>query len=179
MAEQSTPSTTPSPLASAIQHCELVISQPASSDLYALPPSDHPGIVLISQPLQEDNYASWSRSMHLALSGKHKLGFIDGSLKKPDPVINPVLAESWQCTNDIVSIWLLNLVSKEIVASAVYANSATAIWKDIQDRFLQSNGPRIFKLKKSLVGLPQGFLSVSQYFTKLKIIWEELNTFKP
>ena len=151
----------------------------AVSDPYSLHPSDHPGLMLVSQPLQEDNYASCRRSMRLALSGKRKLGFIDGSLPKPDPAVDPVLAETWQCTNDIVSTWLLNSVSKEIAASVVYADSAAAIWKDIQDRFSQSNGPRIFELQKSLVGLSQGSLSVSQYFTKLKIIWEELNTYKP
>ena len=165
-------------------HAPPPIPQPPSAphavpDPYSLHPSDHPGLMLVSQPLQEDNYASWRRSMRLALSGKCKLGFIDGSLPKPDPAVDPVLAETWQCTNDIVSTWLLNSVSKEIAASVVYADSAAAIWKDIQDRFSQSNGPRIFELQKSLVGLSQGSLSVSQYFTKLKIIWEELNTYKP
>ncbi|QHO44758.1 uncharacterized protein DS421_6g173460 [Arachis hypogaea] len=100
---------------------------------YTLHLSDHPWLILVSQPLQEDNYASWCRSMRLALSGKRKIGFIDGSLPKPDPTLNPVLAETWQCTNDIVTIWLLNSISKDIAAS---------------------------------------------YFTKLKILWEELNTFK-
>ena len=105
MAEQSALSMTPSPIpsASAVQHHAPVISQLAPLDSYALHPTDHPRIVLVSQQLQEDNYASWSRSMHLALSSKHKLGFIDGSLKKPDPVTDPILTESWQCTNDIVS----------------------------------------------------------------------------
>ncbi|QHO19868.1 uncharacterized protein DS421_11g332820 [Arachis hypogaea] len=73
---------------------------------YLLQSSNHPGLVLVSQPLQEDNYASWCRSMRLALSGKCKIGFIDGSLEKPDPTVHPVLAESWQCTNDIITTWL-------------------------------------------------------------------------
>ena len=108
--------------------------------------------------------------MRLALSSKRKLGFIDGSLPKPDPAIDLVLVETWQCMNDIISTWLLNSILKEIAASVVYANLAAAIWKDIQDRLSQSNGPRIFELKRSLVGLSQGSLFVSQYFTKLKII---------
>ena len=68
---------------------------------------------------------------------------------------------------------------KEIATSVVYANSAAPIWKDLQDRFSQSNGPQIFELKKALVSLSQGSLFVSQYFTKLKVIREELNTYKP
>ncbi|XLR34891.1 hypothetical protein S83_062791 [Arachis hypogaea] len=58
------------------------------SDAYSLQSGHHPKLVLISQPLQEDNYAFWCRSMRLALSEKRKLGFIDGSLPKPDPTLN-------------------------------------------------------------------------------------------
>ncbi|XP_016193073.1 uncharacterized protein LOC107634006 [Arachis ipaensis] len=130
----------------------------------------------ISQPLQKDNYGSWCRSMHLALSGKRKIGFIDGFLQKPDPTVHLVLAE---CTNDIVTTWLLNSISKDIVTSVIYAGSTALLWQDLETRFSQSNAPRIFELKRSLMSLTQGSLSVSQYFTKLKILWEELNTFKP
>ena len=35
------------------------------------------------------------------------------------------------------------------------------------------------ELKKAIVGLNQGSLTISQYFTKLKILWEELNSYKP
>ncbi|XP_020965447.1 uncharacterized protein LOC110266048 [Arachis ipaensis] len=148
-------------------------------DAYTLHSSDHPGLILVSQPLQEDNYASWCRSMRLALSEKCKIGFIDGSLPKPDPALDPVLVETWQCTNDIVTTWLLNSISKDIAASVIYAGSAALLWQDLEARFSQSNAPRIFELKKSLMTLTQGSLTVSQYFTKLKILWEELNTFKP
>ncbi|XLR54908.1 hypothetical protein S83_005580 [Arachis hypogaea] len=118
-------------------------------DAYTLHSSDHPGLILVSQPLQEDNYAFWCRSMRLALSGK----FIDGSLPKPDPTLDPVLAETWQCTNDIVTTWLLNSISKDIATSVIYAGSAALLWQDLEARFSQSNAPRIFELKKSLMTL--------------------------
>ncbi|XLR43374.1 hypothetical protein S83_028034 [Arachis hypogaea] len=72
-------------------------------DAYLLQYDDHPELVLVSQLLQEDNYASWCRSMRLALSEKCKIFSIDGSLPKPDPVLDPALAKSWQCTNDIIT----------------------------------------------------------------------------
>ena len=55
-----------------------------SSSPYFLYHSDGPGLVLVSQSLIGDNYASWSRAMLIALSVKNKLGFIDGSIKKPE-----------------------------------------------------------------------------------------------
>ena len=36
----------------------LRVLQHAIPDPYSLHPSDHPGLMLVSQPLQEDNYAS-------------------------------------------------------------------------------------------------------------------------
>lgn len=47
------------------------------SSPYLIHHSDNPGLVLVSQPLTGDNYASWSRAMVIALSVKNKVGFID------------------------------------------------------------------------------------------------------
>jgi hypothetical protein len=43
----------------------------------------------------------------------------------------------------------------------------------------QRNGPRIFQLQKSISILTQDNMLVSQYFTRLKALWDELNNFKP
>ena len=66
--------------------------------------------------------------------------------------------------------WLLNSISKEIVASVIFANSTAEIWQDLQVRFRQQNGPRLYQLKKDLMNLSQGTMSVTTYFTKLKSI---------
>ncbi|XP_073128240.1 uncharacterized protein [Henckelia pumila] len=81
--------------------------------------------------------------------------------------------------NNIVISWLLNSVSKDISTSILFAESAADIWIDLQDRFQQSNGPRIFQLRRDLVSLRQGQDPVSVYFTKLKTFWDELNHFRP
>jgi hypothetical protein len=54
------------------------------SNPYYLHHGDSPGSLLVSQPLAGNNYHTWKRSMSMALSAKNKLGFIDGSLPKPD-----------------------------------------------------------------------------------------------
>ncbi|KAL0460027.1 UNVERIFIED_CONTAM: Retrovirus-related Pol polyprotein from transposon RE1 [Sesamum latifolium] len=41
------------------------------------------GMFLISAPLNGNNWLTWSRSVRIALEGKDKLGFIDGSIEKP------------------------------------------------------------------------------------------------
>ncbi|XP_019157450.1 PREDICTED: uncharacterized protein LOC109154018 [Ipomoea nil] len=45
--------------------------------------TENPNVILVSPPLSELNYASWNRSMRIALGVKNKLGFIDESIPNP------------------------------------------------------------------------------------------------
>ncbi|XP_057756496.1 uncharacterized protein LOC130975775 [Arachis stenosperma] len=148
-------------------------------DPYNLSPADQPGLILVTQQLSEDNYHSWSRAIRKALNAKRKLGFITGYVPQPDPTTELEKFKNWQCVNDVVSTWILNSVSKEIATSLVYTNSAAELWNDLKDRFQHGNGPRVFELKRDLMNLRQGTMTISQYFTKIKVLWEELNSYRP
>ena len=137
-----------SPVSEASQRS--LIDDPLSS--YYLHHSDNPGTVLVSQLLNGDNYASWNRSMLIALSVKNKLGFVDGSILKSDGS-DPQLLNAWRRNNHIVIAWLMNSVSKEISSSLLFGESAAKIWTDLNERFQQSNGPRIYQLKRELTNM--------------------------
>ncbi|XP_075499955.1 uncharacterized protein LOC142538526 [Primulina tabacum] len=127
---------------------------------YFLHHSDNPDLVLVSQSLTGDNYSSWSRSMKIALSVKNKFGFVDGTIVKPSEADSNLL-NFWTRNNNIVISWILNSVSKEISASVLFSESAANIWADLQERFQQSNGPRIFQLRRDLINLRQEQQSAS------------------
>lgn len=116
--------------------------------------------------------------MTFALLVKNKLGFVDGIITKLEGT-NVDLINSWIRNNDIVISWILNSISKEILASVIYATSAYEIWNDLKNKFHQKNGPRIFQLRRKLIDLAQHQNNVSIYFTKLKTIWEELSNYHP
>ena len=115
---------------------------------YFLHHSDNPGLTLVSQPLTGDNYASWSRSMIIALSIKNKFGFIDGSITKLAGNDLAIL-HSWIYNNIVIS-WILNSISKDISASIISVESATKIWNDLKDHF-----QHIFQLRCDLLNLSQ------------------------
>ena len=46
--------------------------------------SDHPGMKIVTVPLDETNYSLWKISMITALEAKSKLSFVDGSFPEPD-----------------------------------------------------------------------------------------------
>lgn len=120
----------------------------------------------------------WSKSMLIILEAKNKLGFIDGTITKPSSD-DPDLLRLWNRNNSTIVAWIMNSVSKEIATSILYGGTAREIWNDLKDRFQLSNGPRIFNLRREFMNLAQENQSIGIYFTRLKVVHEELSDFKP
>ncbi|KDO41125.1 hypothetical protein CISIN_1g047541mg [Citrus sinensis] len=109
-----------------------------------LHPSDNPGTILVSFPLNGENYTMWSRAMIKALSVKNKSGFIN-----------------------------------ELAGDTIYTETTHDLWVDLQERFFQINGQRIFELQKIISSISQGLDSIIAYYSKLKGLWDELNIYSP
>ncbi|XP_059310802.1 uncharacterized protein LOC132062199 [Lycium ferocissimum] len=102
------------------------------------------------------------------------MGFINGHYKAPDE--NSADYEQWNCCNDMVTAWLLNSLSKEIKDSVIFSKTAKGLWDSLEHRFGKSNGAKLFHLQKELSLLVQGSTDVSSYFTKIKRIWDDLDS---
>ncbi|XP_042976284.1 uncharacterized protein LOC122307457 [Carya illinoinensis] len=147
------------------------------SNPYFLHHGENPGVILVTDRLNGDNYHSWSRSMSKVISAKNKTGFITGIHKKPKSKADPLYLPWIRC-NDMVVSWILNSVAKNIGSSILYIDNASDMWKDLQDRFSQGNRPRIFQLHKAISSLKQDQKSVSDYYTELKSFWDELANYR-
>ena len=101
-----------------------------SSSPYFLSSGDNPGVSLVVQPLTEENYNTWSRIILISLDAKTKLGFIDGSIPKPQFVDHPYYT-AWCKCNSTVLAWLFNFVSKDLQPSIVYFKAAKDLWIDL------------------------------------------------
>jgi hypothetical protein len=156
-----------------------VIDDPLPSSPYYLHPSDNSSLILVPEPLTGDNFHSWFRSMNMALTIKNKLGFVDGSIREPEVDPRSSLHAHWNRCNTVVITWILNCVSKQIHASVLYKPTAYIIWKELQEKFSQSNGPQIFQLEKDIGSLTQNQNPVSDYYTQLQGLWEELLNYSP
>lgn len=144
-----------------------------SNDPLFLHPSDSPGMILVNTVFDGHGFAGWKRALLIALSAKNKLGFIDGSCKSPATGSSNL--RLWNRCNDMVTSWLLNSLSKEIAASVLYSKSAESLWADLEDRFGQSNGAKLYHLQKEISDLVQGTSDIAGYFTKIKLLWDELD----
>ncbi|KAL6311049.1 hypothetical protein AAG906_011936 [Vitis piasezkii] len=123
---------------------------------YFLHHSDHPGMVLVSKPLNGDNYSTWCRAMTISLNAKSKLGFIDGTTTMPSATDKPDEHASWKKCNDMILSWILNSLSRDL---------ATV------------NAPRIFQIERDIACLTQDQMTVAAYYTRLKKLWDELGSY--
>ncbi|KAH0692446.1 hypothetical protein KY285_019543 [Solanum tuberosum] len=145
----------------------------SNSPLY-IHPSDNPGAMLVPVQFTGIGYRSWRRSVLRSLSVKNKLGFINGDCPRPQSV-HPSYRQ-WERCDDIVTSWILNSLSKEIADSVEFVMSSAELWRELEDRYEQTNGAKLYQIQREINDLSQGSLDITGYYTKLKKLWEELST---
>ncbi|KAL0325824.1 UNVERIFIED_CONTAM: hypothetical protein Sradi_5151700 [Sesamum radiatum] len=82
-------------------------------DVLFVHPSEHSNLALTTSPLDGTNFLAWQRAVYVSLGTKMKLGFIDGSF--PRPAIGSINFESWRRVDLMVTSWIWNSMSKDIV----------------------------------------------------------------
>nr|XP_017239736.1 PREDICTED: uncharacterized protein LOC108212522 [Daucus carota subsp. sativus] len=148
-------------------------SQFAQDNPLYLQSSDSPGMKLVSECFDGTGFGNWKRSMIIALSARNKLCFVDGSL--PKPLATSSSFKSWSRCNDMVISWILGALSKSIGRSVIYCNSAHEMWKELDERYAVSNGAQLFGLHKEISEVHQGNSKIAEYFTKLKMLWDDVD----
>ncbi|KAJ9540324.1 hypothetical protein OSB04_026830 [Centaurea solstitialis] len=144
---------------------------------YFISAADSPNIVFVSGLLRDGNYADWVDDMTNALFAKNKIGFVDGSISIPDE--GAAELPLWKRCNAMVKGWLLSSMEKEIRMSVKHAKTAREVWDDLQERFGSESAPRAYELKRALTLTRQEKLSISSYYTKLKGLWDEIQSIFP
>ncbi|XP_070029159.1 uncharacterized protein [Nicotiana sylvestris] len=70
----------------------------------------------------------------------------------------------------------LNSLSKDLADSLQYVSDAKELWQELEDRYDQTNGAKLYQLQKEINDLSQGTLDIIGYYTNMKKLWEEFNT---
>ncbi|KAJ9162858.1 hypothetical protein P3X46_022600 [Hevea brasiliensis] len=82
--------------------------------------------------------------MKFAIGAKNKLAFVDEKVEAPEEGSKDF--EKWKRCDYMVTSWLLNSISKDLVKGFIYTISALALWEELAE----------------------------SYYTKLKQFWDEL-----
>lgn len=136
--------------------------------------NDSSNTVLVTPPLAgSSNYATWSVSMQVALEVKNKWGVVDGSITEPDETESRYAA--WKRCNLMICAWICRSVHPSIVQSIMYMRRAKDVWNDLKKRFAQQDAHRISIMQSEIYGLKQGNLSINDYYSKCRALWEQMN----
>ena len=105
--------------------------------------------------LNEFNYLPWSRAVTIALGGRSKLGFINGSISSPD-VDSPDTKYIWLSKDQLVMSWILNSMKRNLAEIFSYSESAHDLWNAIRDMYgNQNNVAWIFQIHCEIANLHQ------------------------
>ncbi|GKC59725.1 ribonuclease H-like domain-containing protein [Tanacetum coccineum] len=88
---------------------------------------------------------------------------------------NPALANQWAMCNFVVFTWILNSLSCELYAGAVYSKSAYEFWNDLKDTYDKVDGSTVFNLHKSINSLSQSGASLADYYNNLNSLWKQFD----
>ncbi|XP_061364355.1 uncharacterized protein LOC133307808 [Gastrolobium bilobum] len=158
-------------------HVPIVDDPSNPGSTYYVHPNENPSLVLVSSLMDGKNYHNWARSMKMALISKNKLSFVNGTISVPDPS-DPYFA-AWERCNTMVLSWLHHSITQSISQSILWMDRASDVWNDLRERFSQSDIFKISDLQDEIYRMHQGDSSISDYYTRLKILWDELEALQP
>nr|GLL30618.1 uncharacterized protein LOC109157049 [Ipomoea trifida] len=141
-------------------------------------PSESPTLQLVTMQLEgRSNYHSWARAMEMALRSKNKMTFVNGLVPVPNE-LDPRYYD-WDRCNTMVLSWILRAVSPTIGRGVLWINTAEGVWKDLKKRFSQQDVFRIAEIQSQIYQTKQGNSTINEYFTHLKLLWDELLVLRP
>ncbi|GKB45085.1 ribonuclease H-like domain-containing protein, partial [Tanacetum coccineum] len=119
--------------------------------------NDSATLIVVSVKLKgTKNYQVWSCAMLLALEGKNKTGFIDGSCRRSNT--DEVLGRQWDRVNAVVLGWILNSIFEELFLG--------------HDKV---DGSVTFNLHHKINSLSQNGSSIADYCHRLNALWKQFD----
>lgn len=88
-------------------------------------------MTLVTTALTGNSYLSWSHSIKIVLCGKVKLGFISGKCEITREDSQDY--EQWIRVNGMVTSWILNSISKDIIEAFIYTTFTWDLWQELEE----------------------------------------------
>ncbi|KAL6319103.1 hypothetical protein AAG906_001576 [Vitis piasezkii] len=116
--------------------------------------------------LEGSNYALWSQVVEMYISGKDKLGYINGDSPQP-PKTDPSLRR-WRTENAIVKGWLINSMDPSLIANFICFPTTKQVWDSAATTYFDGTDSS-----------QQGGGSIEKYYNDLQGLWREIDFRRP
>ena len=157
---------------------EEEISETSSMSIQPPISDGNSSIRLTTTLLNGSNYLAWSRAIIIALEGKGKEGYIDGSIQSPEK--KDPNYPNWKMNDRQILSGLLNSMQPEISNLFFLSDSSLNLWNSVREMFGQQNNySHVFKLKQEITQIRQGEKSVTEILGAIKGKFDELNLYMP
>lgn len=143
------------------------------SSVYYIHPSDASTTQLVSVKFNSNGFHNWKRSKMLTLSTKDEPSFVNGTIHMPK--ITSTEYTYWEMCNDLVISWLIFNLDETITKSVLFMKIACEIWNELDERYNYASAAQTYSLEQQLSEITQGNDTISEFFTKIKYIWDGLS----
>jgi gag-polypeptide of LTR copia-type len=96
--------------------------KPANPSFDGLPPP-------MTIKLDGRNFNLWSQMLKMKLSGKDKIGYIDGSIPKP-PITN-LSYRKWRMDDSLIKDYIIESMDSSLVGNFIVFSTAKEVWNSI------------------------------------------------
>lgn len=128
--------------------------------------SDHT-VAPIGIKLDGNNYPLWSQVVEMYISGKDKLGYINGDLPQP-PQTDPTFRR-WRTDNAIVKGWIINSMDSSLINNFIRFSIAKLVWDAIVITYFDgSDTSQVYDLRRRVTRLKQAGGSLEKYYNDLQ-----------
>ena len=139
--------------------------------------SDHT-VAPIGIKLDGSNYPLWSQVVKMYISGKDKLGYINGDLLQP-PQTDPT-SRRWRTDNAIVKGWIINSMDSSLISNFIRFSTAKLVWDAIATTYFDgSDTSQVYDLRRRVTRLKQAGGSLEKYYNDLQGLWREIDFCRP
>ena len=136
----------------------------------------------VSEKLTRDNFVLWKAQFLPAVRGAQLMGILDGKIPQPPKTVeddkkqqvpNPEY-DSWIVKDQQLLSYLLNSITKEVLASVATVTSSAEAWESLETMFSAQSRVRVTNLRMQLANIKKGGMSTEAYFNKMRKIKDEL-----
>ena len=117
--------------------------------------------------LDGTNYALWSQVVEMYISGKDKLGYINGDFLQPEPT-DPTFRR-WQTENAIVKGWLINSMDPALINNFIRFPTTKMVWDSVATTYFDgTDTSQVYDLKRRVTKMRQVRGSIEKYYNDLQ-----------
>ena len=125
-------------------------------------PIESPAIQITAHRLNGENFLRWAQSVKFFVSGRGKIGLLDGTRKPLKPGDEGY--QTWHAENSMLMAWLINSMEPEISQGYIFYTTAKDIWEAVNLMYSnQENDSKLYELSEKARSVKQGDSSVMSY----------------